>query len=60
MVLLANGLLKKRGIGDELSPDDIPALTDALGLGSVALEEVQQEISNLSADLDALITPLEP
>lgn len=60
MVLLANGLLKKRGIGDELSPDDIPALTDALGLGSVALEEVQQEISSLSADLDALITPLEP
>jgi len=59
MVMLANALLKKRGIGDELSPDDVPALTDALGLGSVALEQVQQEIGTLSADLDALVTPLE-
>lgn len=59
MVQLANALLKNRGIGDELSPDDVSALTEALGLEPEALAAVQQEIGQMASDLDALATPLE-
>lgn len=58
MVQLANAMLKEQGIGDEFNPDDIPALTDALGLDGATLELVQQEIQQVASDLDVLASSL--
>ncbi|PSF10676.1 histidine kinase [Marinobacter fuscus] len=58
MVQLANALLKERGIGDELNPDDIPELAAALELDDSVLERVQQDIEQVSADLDTLASSL--
>lgn len=58
MVQLANAVLKEQGIGDEFNPDDIAALTSALGLEPSVLEKVQQEVSEVAADLDVLASSL--
>ncbi|WP_342631985.1 HDOD domain-containing protein [Marinobacter alkaliphilus] len=58
MVQLANALLKEQGIGDEFNPDDIPALTEALGLEPATLALVQEEIQAVATDLDVLASSL--
>ncbi|MBE0485187.1 HDOD domain-containing protein [Marinobacter sp.] len=58
MVQLANALLKEQGIGDEFNPDDIPALTEALGMEPATLELVQQEVQQVASDLDVLASSL--
>ncbi|GGC80893.1 HDOD domain-containing protein [Marinobacter halophilus] len=58
MVQLANAMLKKQGIGDEFNPDDIQALTEALGLEPATLDLVQQEIQQVASDLDVLASSL--
>lgn len=59
MVQLANALLKNRGIGDELNPEDVPELAGALGLEAEALAGVERETAAMAADLDALVAPME-
>jgi HD-like signal output (HDOD) protein len=58
MVQLANALLKEQGIGDEFNQDDIPALTEALGLEPATLALVQEEIQAVATDLDVLASSL--
>lgn len=58
MVLLANALLKERGIGDEFNPDDIPALMQKLKLEPLVLDELTAEIDLVAPELDALASSL--
>lgn len=58
MVQLANGLLKERGIGDEFNPDDIVSLASSLGLSEGDVARLNEEIDNVSGELDALALSL--
>jgi len=58
MVQLANAILKERGIGDELNPDDLPALVESLGLRADVLERVQSDMDQVASDLDVLASSL--
>ncbi len=58
MVQLANGLLKERGIGDEFNPDDIVSLASSLGLSEGDIARLNEEIDNVSGELDALALSL--
>ncbi|MEP1214566.1 MAG: HDOD domain-containing protein [Marinobacter sp.] len=58
MVQLANGLLKEKGIGDELNLDDLHALATPLGLSDADVTSLSEEIDKVSGDLDALALSL--
>ena len=58
MVQLANALLKERGIGDEFNPDDIVSLASSLGLSEGDIARLNEEIDNVSGELDALALSL--
>lgn len=58
-VYLANELLKQRGIGDEVCAVDIAPLARLMGLSDRVLDQVQQQIAHMAADLDALVNPFE-
>ncbi|RBW50618.1 HDOD domain-containing protein [Marinobacter sp. F3R11] len=58
MVQLANALLKKRGIGDEFNPDDIPELLQGLELEPAVMDELVAEVGRVAPELDALALSL--
>lgn len=57
-VQLANGMLKRRGIGDEFDEQDLNSAMAVLGLGDEALERLFETVDDASAELDVLADSL--
>ncbi|WP_148861958.1 aminoacyl-tRNA deacylase and HDOD domain-containing protein [Marinobacter fonticola] len=58
MVQLANGLLKKKGIGDEFNPDDTAALAESLGLTESDVDTLVKTTDAVAEELDDLARSL--